>query len=71
MGEKRNRGSANVQVIQLAVDLAKCFGAYVGIHFDRLSVTDLGGLAAGVPEQCLDVAKVGALFQEVRGKGMP
>jgi hypothetical protein len=57
---KRRNGLFQVKVIQWAADLAKGFGAYVGV--------DLCGLAAGMAEECLDVSQVGALFQEVCGE---
>ena len=60
--DKRRNGLFQVKVIQWAADLAKGFGAYVGV--------DLSGLARAVPQQCLDVAKVGSLLQEVGGKAM-
>ena len=49
--DKRRNGLFQVKVIQWAADLAKGFGAYVGV--------DLGGLAAGVPEQGLNIAQIG------------
>lgn len=60
-GIRRNE-LLQVQVIQWAADLAKCLGAYVGV--------DLGGFAGTVPQQGLDVAKIRALLEEMRGKAV-
>lgn len=59
---KRRNGLLQVQVIQWAANLTKGFGAYVGVDF--------GGLARAMPQQRLDVAKVGSLLQEVGGKAV-
>jgi hypothetical protein len=54
--DKRRNGLFQVKVIQWAADLAKGFGAYVGVV--------LSGLAAGVPEQGLNIAQIGQGLQQ-------
>ena len=51
---KRNSACSQVKVIERATDLAKGFGAYVGV--------DLGGLAAAVAKEALNIAQIGSLL---------
>lgn len=46
-------GTSQIQVIERAANLAKRFGACVGV--------DLRGLAGAVPQQGLNIAQVGSL----------
>lgn len=50
-------------MIQWTFDLLESSGGHLGIYFD--------GFAAFVPQQRLNVAQVGAEFQQVGGKAVP
>src|ERR1041385_463957 len=49
--------------MKLVVDVPQASAADVGVN--------LGGAGAGVDEQCLDHAQVGAVLQQVSGKAVP
>jgi hypothetical protein len=48
-----------LEIVKRALHIFYAFGAYVGIY--------LSGSAAVVPQYFLDVAQVGAVFEQVRG----